>query len=76
MNGHVLYIFGYFVHKNQFSCTLEELEGYVGVNFKKYPEDTTKMVATLQDTKNKAQEIAFLKRFLQIAINRMNFFYS
>lgn len=50
MNGHVFQLFGESVHKNQFSRTMEELEGYVGVNFKKYPEDITKMVATLQDT--------------------------
>ena len=51
MNGHVFQLHGEAVQKNQYSRTIDEIAGYIGLNFKKFPADIKKMVTTLTETK-------------------------
>jgi hypothetical protein len=49
MNGHVFQCYGETSsNKTQFNRTIEELDGYVGINFK-HSEDIKKMVKTMED---------------------------
>ena len=50
MNGHVFQLYGEAAHKNQFTRTLDELAGYIGLNFKYYPADIKRMAITLNET--------------------------
>lgn len=49
MNGHVFQSYGEAVEKNQFSRTVEELEVYVGAQFKRNATDIKKMIRTMAD---------------------------
>ena len=51
MNGHVFQCYGEATEKNQFARTIEELDAYVGLQFKNHPGDVKKMIKTMQDTK-------------------------
>jgi len=44
MNGHVFQCYGEATEKNQFARTMEELNSYVGLNFKNNPNDIKKMM--------------------------------
>ena len=49
MNGHVFQCYGETSNKNQFNRTVEELDGYIGINLK-HSEDVKKMVKKMKDT--------------------------
>ena len=49
MNGHVFQCYGETSNKNQFNRTVEELDGYIGINLK-HSEDIKKMVKKMKDT--------------------------
>ena len=49
MNGHVFQCYGETSNKNQFNWTVEELDGYIGINLK-HSEDVKKMVKKMKDT--------------------------
>ena len=49
MNGHVFQCYGETSsNKTQFNRTVEELDGYIGINFK-HSEDIKRMVKTMED---------------------------
>jgi hypothetical protein len=50
MNGHVFQCYGEGTASNQFTRTLEELDGYVGLHFKHNPADIKKMIRKMTDT--------------------------
>ena len=49
MSGHVFQCYGETSNKNQFNRTVEELDGYIGINLK-HSEDIKKMVKKMKDT--------------------------
>ena len=50
MNGHVFQCHGESNEKNQFARTVEELNNYVGLNFKSHPNDIKRMIQNMGDT--------------------------
>ena len=48
LNGHVFQCYGETSNKNQFNRTVEELDGYIGINLK-HSEDIKKMVKKMTD---------------------------
>jgi hypothetical protein len=53
MNGHVFQCYGEATEKNTFARIIEELDGYVGLQFKQHPADIKKMIKLMEDTKIK-----------------------
>jgi hypothetical protein len=50
MNGHVFQCYGEATEKNQFARTVDELDTYVGLHFKKHPIDMKRMIKSMTDT--------------------------
>ena len=51
MNGHVFQCYGEATENNEFARTVEELDAYVGLQFKNHPGHVKTMIKTMQDTK-------------------------
>ena len=49
MNGYVFQCYGETSNKNQFNRTVEELDGYIGINLK-HSKDVKKMIKKMKDT--------------------------